>query len=114
MKQLMGLSTQELKQFFLSSNREDIINLDSEEVVYLLETLTPYEDRLFYNNQIRVRLLTQWFDHEETWEEYPISRKTMFEGYRAINGDLPEVTVPTLALFNYFIGTGRVNQLTIA
>lgn len=114
MKQLIALNIDELKQWFLNKDKSEILNLPNEEVAFLLETLTPYKDKLFYNNQIRVKLLTQWFEHEETWEEYPVSRKTLFESYRKINGNLPEVTIPTLQLFNYFIGTGYLSQLTTA
>lgn len=114
MNQLTALNYEELKQWFLQANQTELLNLDNKDMAYLLATLTPYEDRLFYNNQIRLRLLNQWFDNEESWEEYPVSRKTLFERYKEVTGSLPEVTVPTLYLFNYFIGTGRVNHLVTA
>lgn len=114
MKDINNLNIDELKEWFGSVTREELNTLDTQTSAYLLETLTPYKDKMFYNNAMRFKLITQWLEHEETWEEYPVSRKKMFEGYREINGSLPEVTVSTLSLFNYFIGIGRVNQLTTA
>ena len=110
---LQTLNINQLKDYFINFNARDLDTLTNEDLTYALETLTPYANRIFYTSPMKLKFIKQWLEHEETWEEFPVSRKTMFECYRDLTGDLPEITITTLELFNYFIGSGLLNKLGI-
>lgn len=89
---------------------EELKKMKPEELMMLcnldevLRELTPYEPSR--NKGVTATLLKQWLDSEDTWEEFPVTKKEMFKTHKKIFGVLPSVSLPTLQLFNNLIETG--------
>ena len=69
-----------------------------------LEEFTPYTASR--SRMVTAQLLKQWLDEEDTWEQFPITKKEMFKKHKNFFGELPEVTLPTLYVFNNLIESG--------
>lgn len=107
--QITRLNETELKNWYLGTPSTQLREYSIDELSYALEQLTPYERRTSYTKEMIINLIQQWIDNEETWEEYPLSRKEMFIKYKNMNGALPKIEIPTLRLFTYFIKVGALS-----
>lgn len=108
LKMIKQLNNEELRDWYMETPSTELSQLDSETLGYVLEELTPYKRKPWYTNVIMQQLLNQWFLYEETWEVYPVSRRDMFLKYEDMTGELPDLSLPTLTLFNHFISIGGI------
>lgn len=104
--QITQLDETQLKDWYLGAPSTELRNLSMEDLNYVLENVTPYEPNPAYSKNMVIKLIEQWIEHEETWEEFPVSRREMFRTYKNLNGTLPKLEMPTLRLFTYFISIG--------
>lgn len=109
MVQINEMNMVDLRDWYVETPSTELVQLDNETLGHVLEELTPYERKPWHSNAIMLQLLEQWFQYEETWEVYPISRKEMFMKYKSLTGQLPELSLPTLTLFNHFIKRGVIH-----
>lgn len=105
---LKQLNREQLKEWYMETPSTELSQLDSETLGYVLEELTPYKRKPWHTVGLINRLLSQWFLYEESWEVYPVSRRDMFLKYERMTGELPEISLPTLTLFNHFIAIGGI------